>query len=974
MLNFSGETVEQQPMRRVRTIHRLTSRFRLLAVLLAAAAMLPGQMVHRLAQARYDQGPVEGSFRLGYVQMMFQQTPAQRASLDQLLASQRDPGSPNFHKWLTPEQYADQFGLSAADLTRATAWIKSQGFTIEYTARGRDWIAFSGTAAQVQSALHTSVHRYMVGGEAHFAIASEPSLPAELKPLVATVLGLNDFHPKSMLKSTLKTAFASASGPSLAPGDLATIYDINPLYQQGVDGTGQKIAIVGQHTVNLADIQQFRNNYGLGIGKINLVQNATPGTNPDDELEADLDLEWAGAIASNATLIYVYSSDVSSSVFYAIDQNLAPVVSESFGDCEANIPLPVGTQHETEAKKGNALGITWVVSSGDQGAAACDYGEAAASLGLAVSFPASVPEITAVGGTEFNEGNGSYWNAANGTHGGSARSYVPEMAWNDTGALSDLCNYLPLPNGAGAAPCPALAATGGGVSTFFPKPSWQVGPGVPADGQRDIPDIALAASNAHDPYNIVNAGQTIQVGGTSAATPVFAGILALLNQSLKQNGMGNINTSLYGLAVDVPTMFHDIVNNNNIVPCNIGSPNCQFGTLGYTAEFAYDLTTGLGSVDAYNLVTGWSAATVGGVAPVIKSVANAASYAAGVVSPGEMVVISGTGLAPAQLGGLALGSPGFVSTQFSTNALVTVQFNGFAAPLIYTSSTAVAAMVPYEVAGLTTAQVTVAFQGRTSAPATVNVAPSVPGIFTANSSGGGQVAAINSNGGTNSAALPAAQGSTIVFYATGEGQTSAAGVDGKLAAIPLPAPILPVTVMIGGVPAVVQYAGAAYGEVSGILQVNAVVPSTVSGTSVPVVLRVGNASSQAGATIAVGAGTGFAITSQEISSSVITSGGTLTCSAPPAQSSFLTTAPVVWVYLAFNGAQNGDVITANWVHPAGQLDSNQPSLTLSYSGTGCAAAPLNIAGTEVAQDPGSWQVKVYRNGTFEFALPFTIGP
>lgn len=104
--------------------------------------------------------------------------------------------------------------------------------------------------------------------------------------------------------------------------------------------------------MNLADIQQFRNNYGLGIGKINLVQNATPGTNPDDELEADLDLEWAGAIASNATLIYVYSSDVSSSVFYAIDQNLAPVVSESFGDCEANIPLPVGTQHETEAKKG----------------------------------------------------------------------------------------------------------------------------------------------------------------------------------------------------------------------------------------------------------------------------------------------------------------------------------------------------------------------------------------------------------------------------------------------------------------------------------------------------------------------------------------------------------------------------------------------------------------------------------------------
>ena len=177
-------------------------------------------------------------------------------------------------------------------------------------------------------------------------------------------------------------------------------------------------------------------------------------------------------------------------------------------------------------------------------------------------------------------------------------------------------------------------------------------------------------------------------------------------------------------------MFHDIVNNNNIVPCESGTPDCENGDLGYNAGIGYDLTTGLGSVDTYNLVTGWSAATASGATPVISSVKNAASYAAGIVSPGEMVVISGTGLGPAQLGGLALNSSGFVSTQYSTNALISVQFNGFAAPLVYTSSTAIAVMVPYEVAG-STAQVTVTYQGKTSAPVTVNVAAAVPGIFTA---------------------------------------------------------------------------------------------------------------------------------------------------------------------------------------------------------------------------------------------------
>jgi uncharacterized protein (TIGR03437 family) len=304
-----------------------------------------------------------------------------------------------------------------------------------------------------------------------------------------------------------------------------------------------------------------------------------------------------------------------------------------------------------------------------------------------------------------------------------------------------------------------------------------------------------------------------------------------------------------------------------------------------------------------------------------------------------------------------------------------VQFNGVAAPVVYTSSTATAVVVPYEVTG-STAQVTVTYQGKTSAPVTVNITAAVPGIFTEDASGGGQAAAFNSDGLTlNSSAAPAAQGSTVILYGTGAGQTSPAGIDGKLAVGQLPTPILPVSVTIGGVPAAVQYAGAAYGRVAGMLQISVVVPPNVSGNAVPVVVQVGNAASQAGVTIAVAASPAFAITSQETVGSVVTNGsGALTCSAPPAKSSFLTTNPVVWVYFTFNGAQEGDLIMANWLHPSGQLDPNQPSLTLNYKGSGCAAAPLTIAGTEVAQDPGNWQVKIFRNGTFQFALPFTIAP
>jgi len=476
----------------------------------------------------------------------------------------------------------------------------------------------------VRSVLRTDVHRYVVNGEAHFAISVDASIPAALGPLVAALTGLDDFNPKPPTR--LRPANTAGDGThALAPGDLATIYDVDQLYGQGFDGTGQMIVIVGQTRMVLNDIPIFRSNFGLGNQKIQMIETGPdPGTDSDAIGEADLDLELAGSIARNASIVYVYSTDATGAAVYAIDQNLAPVISESFGTCEANVPSSLASAYETEAQKANSLGITWLASSGDQGAAGCDNGATVAYLGLAVNFPASIPEVTAVGGTEFDD-EGNYWSVTNLAFGGSALSYIPEIAWNDT-AYGD-----------------GLAASGGGASVLYSKPSWQTGPGVANDNARDVPDVAMDGSNEHDPYLVYTGGQWQLVGGTSAAAPVLAGIVALLNQRLSANGepgVGNMNAALYKMAQNSPSAFHDIVVGNNIVPCAIGTPNCNTGELGYSAGPGYDLVTGLGTVDAYNLAINWPAGPVGQV--TLVSLLPASATAGG---PGFTLTVNGLNFA-----------------------------------------------------------------------------------------------------------------------------------------------------------------------------------------------------------------------------------------------------------------------------------------------------------------------------------------
>lgn len=631
--------------------------------------------VNPKAQAKFDRGPVAPDFKLSIL-MALKSSESQSAALDRLLEAQQDPASPEYRKWLTPEQYADRFGLTANDMGRVIEWLRVQGFTVESTARGRDWIAFSGTAVQVDAAFHSGVHRYEIDGENHYAAASEPMLPSALEPLVAFLFGLDDFQPKP--SNSLRPAATLPTGLiNLTPDDLQTIYDIHRLHQSGIDGTGQKIVVVGQTAVDLADVQAFRKKFKLNDASIQVVQTGPdPGKVPGFLAEADLDLEYSGAMAPNATLVYVYSKNLDMAIFHAIDQNLAPVLSESFGECEASISPALSATYETEAKKANSLGITWVVATGDTGAANCDRGGPIATRGLAVSFPSNLPEVTAVGGTELNEGAGAanFWAAGNDAAGGSALSYIPEIAWNDTPYTA------------------FMSSGGGGISKVFPKPSWQKGPGVPGNNARNLPDVALDAGNAHDPYAIISGGQVFLGGGTSAAAPVFAGMVALLNQYVSQDGpqtvnqpradnsfaatggVGNINPTLYGLAQSSPGVFHDILTGSNAVPCEAESPDCVNGQLGYSAGPGYDLATGLGSVDAYNLVTSWN-----GIAAGTPSITSLAPKSATAGDPTFTLTVNGSNLgAGAQVQWNGTGLP--TTAVSSTELQATVDASLMAAP------------------------------------------------------------------------------------------------------------------------------------------------------------------------------------------------------------------------------------------------------------------------------------------------------
>ncbi len=554
--------------------------------------VLRGSVPH-LAKAQYDRGPVSPSMRIQGASIVFNRSVAQQADAAKLMAQLQDPRSPNYHKWLTPQQYADRFGMSQADLDKVAGWLRSHGLRVDRVASSRNQIFFSGTAGQIQRALHTQLHQFVMDGEVHFGNATEAAVPSAIAGSVLAVRNLNDFRPKPRRLKARRVAaqphFTSGGGSHfISPDDLATIYNIKPLYDSDISGA-QAIAVVGQTEVSQSDVAAFRTAAGLATNPFQavLVPNTGASAVVDaDALEADLDVEWAGAVAREAAILYVYTGNgkrsdnstynVIDAFAYAIDQKLAPVISISYGLCETSAGSDGRAFFQAAGTQAVMQGQTISAATGDEGAADCENSSASsATHGLAIDLPAAVPEITGVGGSEFSgdvSDASTYWNASNSLSNASARSYIPETTWNDTAQT--------VASGDG------FSSGGGGVSAFFAKPTWQAGTGVPNDGKRDLPDIALNASAHHDGYLVCSQGNCkngtfidtdntiLLVGGTSVGAPVFAGMVGLLNQAAQTNGQGNVNAKLYPLATSTPSAFHDITTGDNKVPCTAGSTGC----------------------------------------------------------------------------------------------------------------------------------------------------------------------------------------------------------------------------------------------------------------------------------------------------------------------------------------------------------------------------------------------------------------
>lgn len=574
-----------------------------------------------------DLGPAQAGRALTDLSLRFSMTPAQQADLDRLLAEQQEPNSPEYHQWLTPEQFGARFGLNAVDMAKVSSWLTGQGFTITGKARSSTFITFRGTVAQAEKAFGTSIHRLSYNGEEHISNVTNPTVPAALASVVSSITGLHDFKAKPRVRTThakLNPDYTYTSQGTtshyIAPGDFYTIYNMNSLLSGGTNGKGVTIAVMGQTALVTSEIASFRSAAGLpASAPTTQLYGTNPGVVSGDIDEASLDVEWAGAAAPGATILYAYSSDVfSGSLTQAIDNNLAPIISISYGLCETmvNTNYNINTFNQLLAQA-NAEGITVIGAAGDSGATDCDVA-GLASEGLTVDFPASSPYATSAGGTMFSgdlNNASAYWNSTNTTNGtnqytSSVKSYIPEQPWNETDSTTGLT---------------AGGAGGGGASAYFSKPAWQTGTGVPNDGSRDVPDFSLNAAAMHDGYVVCSqndctsgftANSNIDVfGGTSVAVPTFAGILALVEQS--QGRLGNVGPKLYGLA-SVANVYNDITSGNNSVSCIPGTNNCpNGGPIGFNAGVGYDQATGLGSINIANFVGGWAGAPSTGAGSII---------------------------------------------------------------------------------------------------------------------------------------------------------------------------------------------------------------------------------------------------------------------------------------------------------------------------------------------------------------------
>jgi subtilase family serine protease len=651
------------------------------------------------ATAANDRGAVAPDFSMGHMLLQLRRSPAQEQALEKFLGQLEDPQSPNYHHWLTAVEFGEKYGLAGQDLTRITGWLQSHSLTVNSISPNGMVIDFSGNAGQVREAFHTEIHNLMVNGAAHIANMSNPQIPAALAPAVAGVVSLNDFrpHPLNLPRPDYTVSSEGQTLNLVVPADLATIYNLNPLFSAGYSGQGQTIVVLEDSDLyQTSDWNTFRSVMGLAsahpdgsLSQVHPGNCSDPGTN-DDDGEAEIDVEWASAAAPSAAIQMAACADTETTFggFIALSNLLnasktpPAIVSISYGESEADDGATQNAYINSLYQQAVSEGVSVFVAAGDEGAASSDAGESTASDGVGISGFTSTPYNVSMGGTDFGDTyaneNNTYWSGSNGATDGSALSYIPEIPWNDSCASalissylgygtpygsSGFCNnltpeeedFLVVAGGSGGpSGCATGTASNGGVVSGsckgYPKPSWQSVPGNPNDGVRDTPDLSLfAADGVWGHYYVICYSDPARgrygapctgapstwagFGGTSFASPIMAGIQSLINQKTGSR-QGNPNPTYYALAkaeydgggsascnsslgngVDSSCIFHDVTQGDMDVPCT-GSHNCympsgRYGVLStsnseyepaYSAATGWDFASGLGSVNAYNLV------------------------------------------------------------------------------------------------------------------------------------------------------------------------------------------------------------------------------------------------------------------------------------------------------------------------------------------------------------------------------------
>jgi hypothetical protein len=659
------------------------------------------------AKTAIDEGMVPDSLQLEHLLLQLKRPAELTKALGQFVSDVQNPASPKYHQWLTAADFGTKFGLAQSDVDAVTDWLQAQGFVVNQVYANKVTVDFSGTAGQVRQAFKTEIHYLENDGEQHIANTSDPQIPSALAPAVEGIVSLHNFMPHAMRKDRAQYTVGSGT-ENVVPGDLATIYNLNPLFAQGITGQGQTIVVIEDTNVyNANDWTTFRNTFGLSSYSSGSFSQTHPGncTNPGvvagNDAEATLDAEWASAAAPGAAIQLASCSDTITTFGGLIAlQNLLnasstppALVSISYGECEAENGASANATYAATYEQAVAEGVSVFVSSGDSGAASCDAGGTYATHGIGVSAFASTPYNVAVGGTDFGDtytGTASnYWNSTNTSTFESAKSYIPEIPWDDSCASSIIAGYLGYSTSWGASGfCNSstgkanfinLAAGSGGPSgcatgspssagvvsgscAGYAKPSWQSGIfGNPGDGVRDIPDVSLFAANGVWGHYYIfcwtdtaNGGASCSgapstwsgAGGTSFASPIMAGIQALVNQKTSTR-WGNPNPYYYALAASEygsagnssclsssspssACTFYDVTQGDMDVVCGgsidcYGSsgkrPNLIYGVLStsstslsaaYPSGNGWDFATGLGSVNATNLVNNWNGGSSGG--------------------------------------------------------------------------------------------------------------------------------------------------------------------------------------------------------------------------------------------------------------------------------------------------------------------------------------------------------------------------